>query len=390
MSEPAPAGTARGPLSGLRIVELAGAGPVPFAGMMLADHGAQVVRVERLGGEAPLIAPDKNILHRSRQTLALDLKQDEGAQVVRDLARCADGLMEGFRPGVMERLGLGPQVLCADNSRLVYGRMTGWGQDGPFAGAPGHDLNYIGLAGNLHGYGRAGAKPTPPANAVGDFGGGGMLLAFGMVSAILHARTTGCGQVIDCAMVDGAALLSSMTWALRASGLWCDERGVNLLDTGAPFYEVYETADGKFVSVAAIEARFYAQLRRLLGLADEALFDAQMDHSNWPAQKTRLAEIFRTRTRDDWCRHFHDSEACVAPVLSMQEAPRHPHNAVRETFVAAAELEQPAPAPRYSVTPTRPPAMPDGNGGDADALLAALGYEPGRIAALRARGILGE
>jgi alpha-methylacyl-CoA racemase len=393
MSEPSPA---RGPLAGLRIIEMAGKGPAPFAGMMLADHGAEVICIERPAARADdaaadevVIAPDKDVLNRSRVSIPIDLKHTEGVEVLRDLARGADGLIEGFRPGVMERMGVGPNVLCRDNPRLVYGRMTGWGQEGPLAQRPGHDLNYIALAGNLHGYGRAGAKPTPPANAVGDFGGGGMLLAFGMLAAILHARTTGEGQVIDCAMVDGAALLSSMTWALRASGLWRDERGVNLLDTGAPFYEVYETADGKFVSVAAIEPRFYAALLQELGLARDSAFSPQMDQRQWPARKERFAAIFRTGTREAWCARFAGTEACVAPVLEMTEAAANSHNASRRTFITVDGVQQPAPAPRYSLTALAAPTGPGRRAVTADRILASVGYDAARIVELRARHVLG-
>ena len=339
-----------GPLAGLKIVELVGIGPAPFAGMMLADNGAEVIRVDRPGASA---AP--SILNRSRRHVTADLKTPEGVATVRDLCRDADGLIEGFRPGVLERLGLHPDILLADNQRLVIGRMTGWGQTGPLADQPGHDINYIALAGNLHTYGRAGGKPTPPINAVGDFGGGGMLLAFGMLAAILSARSTGRGQMIDCAMVDGAAILAAMTWDFRARGLWRDERGVNLLDTGAHFYEVYETADGKFVSLGAIEPQFYAHFRALAGLADDPDFDPQMDARAWPALKAKLEALFRTRTRDEWCVLLEEAGVCFAPVLSMAEAPAHPHNAARGTFVDAGGVLQPAPAPRYSATHNDPP-----------------------------------
>ena len=328
-----------GVLRGLRIVELAGLAPAPFAAMMLADHGAEVIRIER-AGHAPPIPPDKDILRRSRaEILSLDLKREEDVERVRDLAREADGLIEGFRPGVMERLGLGPEPLLAKNPRLVYGRMTGWGQEGPLANAPGHDINYIALAGNLHGYGRAGDKPTPPANAVGDFGGGGMLLAFGMLAGILSARATGRGRVIDCAMVDGAALIAAQTWTLHAAGMWRDERGVNLLDSGAAFYDSYECADGNYVSVGAIEPQFFAALKEKLGLAA-----SQHD----PALRDELTALFRTQPRDHWCRLLEGTDACIAPVLSLAEAPEHPHNAARRTFISADGLVQPAPAPRFS------------------------------------------
>jgi alpha-methylacyl-CoA racemase len=337
-----------GALSGIRIVELAGLGPAPFAAMMLADHGATVIRVER-AGHAPLFPADKDVLNRSRTVVALDLKTEKGVARVRELVRDADGLIEGFRPGVMERLGLGPEVLLADNPRLVYGRMTGWGQDGPLAGAAGHDITYIALAGNLHGYGRAGDKPVPPANAVGDFGGGGMLLAFAMLAGILSARGTGKGQIVDCAMVDGAALLSAQTWALRASGLWKDERGVNLLDGGAAFYDSYECADGKYVAIGALEPRFFAVLAEKLNLSTP-----QHD----PGLRAELAAVFRSHPRAHWCALLEGTEACFAPVLSMAEAPGHRHNAVRGTFADIGGVTQPMPAPRFSRTPAQTPRMP--------------------------------
>ncbi|MBS0503442.1 MAG: CoA transferase [Proteobacteria bacterium] len=343
-----------GPLEGLRIVEMAGIGPGPFCGMMLADHGAEVIRVERQGAKH-LIDPARDPLQRSRTRVTADLKTPEGIATVRDICRTSDGLIEGFRPRVMERLGLGPDVLIGDNPRLVYGRMTGWGQTGPYAQAAGHDINYIALAGALHAFGRAGEKPTPPINLVGDFGGGGMLLAFGMVSAILSARTTGKGQVIDCAMTDGAALLMSMIWGFRAQGLWRDERGVNMLDTGAHFYDTYECADGKYVSVGAIEPQFYAELRRLAGLADDPDFEAQMNPAAWGALKAKLAAVFQTKTRDEWCEIVGMTDVCFAPVLSLEEAPRHPHNSTRGTFAEIGGVMQPMPAPRYSDTPLPAP-----------------------------------
>jgi alpha-methylacyl-CoA racemase len=373
-----------GPLEGVRIVEIAGIGPGPFCGMMLADHGAEVIRVERLGARVDPRDP----LVRSRKSIAVDMKKPEGVKVVRDLCRMAEGLIEGFRPGVMERLGLGPDVLLGDNPKLVYGRMTGWGQTGPYANAAGHDINYIALAGALHAYGRAGEKPTPPINMVGDFGGGGMLLAFGMVSAILSASRTGRGQVIDCAMVDGSAVLMSMIWGFKAVGMWRDERGVNLLDTGAHFYDTYECADGKFVSIGSIEPQFYAELRRLTGLTDDAEFDRQMDPSAWGPLKEKLTALFKTKTRDEWCALMEHTDVCFAPVLSMAEAPEHPHNAQRGTFGTVSGAVQPMPAPRYSATPTAEPRPSGKVGGDGEALLAALGYDTARIAALREAGAL--
>ncbi len=372
-----------GPLHGLRIVEMAGIGPGPFAGMMLADHGAEVIRVERPGARVDARDP----LLRSRRTIAVDLKAADGIALVRELAQGADGLIEGFRPGVMERLGLGPDVLLGDNPRLVYGRMTGWGQNGPYAHAAGHDINYIALAGALHGYGRAGDKPTPPINMVGDFGGGGMMLAFGMLAALRHAAATGQGQVIDAAMTDGAATLSAMIWGFRANGMWTDERGVNLLDTGAHFYDTYETSDGKWLSIGSIEPQFYAELRRLAGLADDRDFDAQMDRAAWGPLKAKLTALFLTRTRDDWCALMEATDVCFAPVLSMAEAPAHPHNAARGTFVETGGVVQPAPAPRYSVSATTAPVM----AGKVDSVevLEGLGFDADRIAALRGAGVIG-
>ena len=333
-----------GPLHGLRIIELAGIGPVPFAGMMLADHGAEVIRVER--PDASPSAGDP--LLRSRTSITLDLKSADSAAELRSLCKSADGLIEGFRPGVMERLGLGPDVLLGDNPKLVYGRMTGWGQDGPLAQKAGHDINFIALSGTLGALGRAGDKPTPPINLVGDFGGGGMLLAFGMVSALLAVKSGGTGQVVDCAMTDGSALLMTMMWGFRAQGRWTDDRGTNVIDTGAPFYETYETADGLFVAVGAIESQFYAELRRVLGIENDAQFDAQFDPAQWPAQKVEFARLFKAKTRAEWTAAFDQAEACVTPVLSMPEALEHPHNLERQTFVTMDGVPQPAPAPRFT------------------------------------------
>jgi alpha-methylacyl-CoA racemase len=331
-----------GVLQGVRIVEFAGIGPAPFAGMMLADHGAEVVRIER-EDQPPVIPPEFDILARGRaETLRLDLKSEAGTARVRQLAASADGLIEGYRPGVMERLGLSPDILCAANPRLVYGRMTGWGQEGPLALAAGHDINYIALAGALHTYGRAGGPPVPPVNAVADFGGGGMLLAFGMLAGILSARTSGRGKVVDCAMVDGAALISALTWSLKAAGMWKDERGANLLDTGAPFYDVYRCADGQWVAVGALEPAFFAVLKDRLALACS---------QNDPDLRTELAARFLEHPRDHWCRLLEASDACFAPVLSLADAPNHPHNAARGTFHTVAGVTQPAPAPRFEDPP---------------------------------------
>lgn len=343
-----------GPLAGINIIEFAGIGPGPFCGMMLADQGATVTVLHRPGS-----APDPRLaLSRSRKLVAIDLKSDEGIETARDLVKNADGLIEGFRPGVMERLGLGPDLLLADNPQLVYGRMTGWGQYGPLASAAGHDINYISLSGALHAFGRAGQKPTPPINMVGDFGGGGMMLAFGMVSALLHAKTGGTGQVVDCAMTDGSATLMAMIFDFHNIGQWRDERGVNLLDTGAHFYDSYETADSKYISIGSIEPQFYAKLRQVAGLAEDSDFDAQMDPRQWPALKVKLTALFKTKTRSQWCELMEGTDICFAPVLSLTEAKDHPHNVARQTFVDVDGLQQPAPVPRYSVTVSDPPKRP--------------------------------
>ncbi|MGK2911170.1 MAG: CaiB/BaiF CoA transferase family protein [Sphingobium sp.] len=340
-----------GPLAGIRIVEIAGIGPGPFAGMMLADHGAEVIRIERPGTPHDPFDP----LLRSRTTLTLDLKSPEDIARLRSLVSSAHGLIEGFRPGVMERLGLGPEVLLADNPALVYGRMTGWGQSGPLASRAGHDINYIAVSGTLGALGRAGEQPTPPINLVGDFGGGGMLLAFGIVSALLAVRNGAPGQVIDCAMSDGAALLMAMMWGFRGQGSWSEERGTNLLDTGAPYYDTFETADGQYVAIGAIEPQFYAILREKFGLSADPLLDSQDDRSLWPMQKVRIAEAVRAYTRDELCALFEGTDACVTPVLSMTESLAHPHNIARKTFITLNGYAQPAPAPRYSVMPCASP-----------------------------------
>ncbi|MDZ7587985.1 MAG: CaiB/BaiF CoA-transferase family protein [Parasphingorhabdus sp.] len=343
-----------GPLTGIKIIEFAGIGPGPFCGMMLADHGAEVTVLHRPGG-----APDPRFaLSRSRKLEAIDLKSPEGTARARALCAASDGLIEGFRPGVMERLGLGPDILLSDNPALVYGRMTGWGQTGPMAQAAGHDINYIALSGALHAFGRAREKPTPPINMVGDFGGGGMMLAFGMVAALLHAKTTGQGQIVDAAMTDGSALLMAMIHDYHNIGHWRDERGVNLLDTGAHFYDSYETADGEYIAIGSIEPQFYAELRRLTGLTDDPDFDAQMNPVQWGPLKEKLTAIFKTRSRAEWCGLMEGSDVCFAPVLSLSDAPAHPHNAARATFINVDGRIQPAPAPRYSVTATGAPRVP--------------------------------
>ena len=374
-----------GPLSGLRIVEFAGIGPGPFCGMMLADHGAEVIRIDRAagtrGGSQPVSS--KDVLARGRKSIALDLKSAEGVALARRLAASADGLIEGFRPGVMERLGLGPEELLSDNPRLVYGRMTGWGQTGPYALWAGHDINYIALAGALAHFGRAGGKPTPPINMVGDFGGGGMMLAFGMVSALLNVARGGDGQVIDCAMTDGTALLMSMMHGMKNMGVWSEELGANMLDTGAHFYDSYETEDGKFVSIGSIEPQFYAELRRLAGLADDTDFDAQHDRARWGALKDRLAALFKTRTRAEWDALMEHTDVCYAPVLTMSEAALHPHNLARGTFIEVGGSVQPAPAPRYSGTATPTPEPAPMPGEHSDAILRSLGMSAEEIGRLR-------
>ena len=373
-----------GTLKGLRIIEIAGIGPGPFCAMMLADHGAEVIRVDRLRGDPLSGGP----LARSRKSIAVDIRKPEGAAVVRDLAKNADGLIEGNRPGVMERLGLGPDALLKENEKLVYGRMTGWGQTGPLAGAAGHDINYISLAGVLHGCGRADGPPTPPVNYLGDFGGGGMLLAFGMVSALLAVKNGAPGQVIDCAMTDGSALLTTMIWGMRAQGVWRDERGANLLDTGAHFYNTFRTRDGAWISIGSIEPKFYALLRDKLGLQARPEFDAQMDRAHWPALTEELRAIFLTKTRAQWCDLLEGTDVCFGPVLSMAEAPDHPHNAARRTFTDVGGVTQPAPAPRFSASRERTPTPPRAIGADTDEILMLAGCDAERIGSLRRAGIV--
>ena len=379
-----------GPLSGVRVIEIAGIGPGPFCAMMLADMGADVIRVDRAqsvrGGDPS--APPADVLNRGRRSIGVDLKHPDGVAVVLDLVEGADALLEGFRPGVAERLGIGPDDCLARNPKLVYGRMTGWGQSGPYAHTAGHDINYIALAGALDPIGRAGGPPVPPLNLVGDFGGGGLMLAFGMVCALLEASRTGEGQVVDAAMVDGAAVLMTMFHAFTAMGIWNDERGTNLLDTGAHFYDTYETADGKYVSIGSIEPQFYAELLRLTGLTDDADFAAQMERSRWPELTERLAEVFRTKTRDEWCEIMEGTDVCFAPVLSLAEAPEHPHNVERGTFQEVAGVIQPSPAPRFSDTPgaiQRPPAHA---GQHTDEVLAEWGFDADRINKLRESGAI--
>ncbi|MGQ0802244.1 MAG: CaiB/BaiF CoA transferase family protein [Actinomycetota bacterium] len=377
-----------GPLSGVRMIEIAGIGPGPFAAMMLADMGADVIRVDRAQVVSGAFdAPNKEVLNRGRRSVGIDLKAADGVETLMRLVGQADALIEGFRPGVAERLGIGPDDCHARNPKLVYGRMTGWGQEGPYAQAAGHDINYIALGGALAHFGRAGAKPTPPINLVGDFGGGGMLLAFGVACGIVEARSSGKGQVIDAAMVDGTAILMTMMWGLRAIGFWEDERGVNVLDTGAPFYDTYETADGGFVSLGSLEPQFYAEMLERLGIDDGEL-PAQMDRSGWPKLRERLTELFKSKTRDEWCEILEGTDACFAPVLPMSEAAEHPHMKARGTIVEEFGLAQPAPAPRFSRTPGSiqgPPAWP---GQHTDEVLADWGFDTDELAKLRDAGAI--
>lgn len=376
-----------GPLHGRKIVEIAGIGPGPFAAMMLADMGADVIRVSRPSSGMLSMAENEKLDfgNRGKRCIALNLKDPQAVDVVLRLIDEADAMLEGNRPGVMEKLGLGPDVCLQRNPRLVYGRMTGWGQDGPLAHAAGHDLNYIALTGALHAIGEKGGKPVVPLNLIGDFGGGGLLLAYGIVCAILEAQSSGKGQVVDAAMVDGASALMTMMYGAFQSGFWRDERGSNMLDGGSHFYGVYETADGKYVSIGSIEPQFYAQLLEKLGLADEQL-PHQHDARRWDALKERFAAIFRSRTRDEWCAIMEGSDVCFAPVLALGEVATHSHAVARAGFFENDGIWQPAPAPRFSRTVPATPAMAVRIGADTDAILAAIGYDAPQIEALRSTG----
>ncbi len=372
-----------GPLHGARVVELAGLGPGPFAAMLLADLGADVIRVDRIDDNA--LAPRAYVMHRGRRSVAVDLKQPESRELVLRLVDRADVLIEGRRPGVMERLRLGPADCLARNPRLAYGRVTGWGQSGPLSSTAGHDIDYIALSGALSTVARHGERPVPPVNLLGDMGGGGAFLALGLVAAMWEAARSGRGQVVDAAMVDGSAVLTTMLHGMLAQGRWRDEAGVNFADTGAPFYEVYECADGKHVVVGALERPFYQQLLAGLGL-DEADLPDRRDETSWPTLKARFAAVFRTRTRDEWAKVFEQTDACVAPVLSLTEAPDHQHNVERETFVEHGGIRQPAPAPRFSRTPATLGLTPPAPGDQTNEILAELGYDDDDIARLRAAG----
>jgi alpha-methylacyl-CoA racemase len=375
------------PLDGVQVVELAGIGPVPFAGMLLADLGADVVRVDRPSAVAAAdpARPSQDPMARGKRSVGVDLKHPDGVALVLRLVTAADVLIEGFRPGVTERLGVGPEPCLAANPRLVYGRMTGWGQEGPLAQDAGHDIDYLAVAGALAHIGRFGAAPTPPINLVADFGGGANLLVVGVLAALFDAARTGAGTVVDAAMVDGAALLMAPFFAARASGFWRDERGTNMLDSGAYFYDAYECADGRHVAVGAIEPQFHAALLAGLGLDGATDLPDQMDREAWPAMKERLAGIFRTRTRDGWVEAFAGTDACVAPVLTMEEAARSPHLRSRGTVVESGGVPQPAPAPRVggALPLPGPPVVP---GADTDAVLSALGVPADEVARLRAAG----
>lgn len=377
-----------GPLFGLKIVEFAGIGPGPMCGMLLADLGAEVLRIDRMvaSGLGIRRAPEFDLLNRGKRTVSLDLKSAEGVSFARRVVAAGDGLIEGFRPGTMERLGLGPEECLADNPRLVYGRVTGFGQTGPLAQAAGHDLNYIALSGVLHAIGRQGAAPTPPLNLVGDFGGGGLMLAHGMLAALWCVQRGGPGQVVDAAMVDGAAALMTSMFGLYGAGAHLRDRGTNLLDSGAPHYDVYRCADGEYVSVAPIERKFRSVLLERLGVAeDEFDFD---DPRRWRDDKARLAAIFATRTRQQWCELLEGSDACFAPVLAPQEAYTHAHNRARETFVEIAGVRQPSPAPRFQATPATRPRPPHTDDACAFEQLRNWGVEPGMIESLAGSGLL--
>jgi alpha-methylacyl-CoA racemase len=375
---------AGGVLSHLRVLEFAGKGPVPFAAMVLADFGAEVVRIERvpLPEHHPDYRPEFDLLQRGRPAIGIDLRTEAGRALVLDLTERADILIEGYRPGSMERLGLGPEPCLTRNPRLVYGRATGWGQDGPLASAAGHDINFLALSGVLAMLGRADAPPTPPANLLADFGGGGMLLLVGVLAAALSAAATNQGQVVDSAMLEGRSLLTTLLHGLMAAGQWNEQRGTNLLDTGAPYYDVYATADGGWIAVGAVEPKFYRALLGPLGLAADELFADQADRSRWPAMRQRLTTVFAVRTRDDWVRAFDGVDACVTPVLDVGEAARHPHNVARGLFAVADGVRRPSPAPRFSRTPA---AVPGRQAGPA---LASWGLSAGRLEALASQGIV--
>jgi len=375
-----------GPLAGVKVLEFEAIGPGPFAGMLLADMGADVLLVDRAASSDLGLKRERwmDVMLRGRRSVTLDLKTKDGVVAALELVARADALIEGFRPGVMERLGLGPEACLKLNPKLVYGRMTGWGQDGPLAPRAGHDINYIALAGVLNAFGRKGQAPVPPLNLVGDFGGGGMLLGFGIACGLLHAQKTGQGQVVDAAMVEGASLLAAMFSGFLAAGRWTEERGANLLDTGAPWYDCYETKDGKYVAIGAIEAKFFEELVQRLGLSG---LPPQNERARWPEMREAFARTFRQKTRDEWVKVFEGSDACFAPVLSFSEARRHPHTLARHGHISMARLEQPAPAPRFSATPAEVSRVPPERGALGRAALKDWGFSAADIERLKQAGL---
>jgi len=375
-----------GPLNGIKILEVGGIGPGPFCGMMLSDMGAEIVRVERKGGLS-LSDPKYDLLTRNRKSISINLRNPQGVETLLKMIEQVDALQEGFRPGVMEKLGVGPDICLKRNPRLVYGRMTGWGQEGPLSHAAGHDINYIALSGALHTIGRKDQNPVPPLNLVGDFGGGGMLLAFGMVCALLETQKSGQGQVVDAAMTDGSATLMTMIYGLKAAGIWKDEPGTNLLDTGAHFYDTYETADNKFIAIGAIEPQFYELLLELAEI-DDPDFQNQLDFARWPQLKEKLTILFKTKTRDAWCEIMEGSDICFAPVLSMSEAPEHPHNKQRNTFIKNNGVLQPAPCPRFSRTAPEVRNPPPTPGQDTESVLADFGFSGREIDSLKTSEVI--
>ena len=372
-----------GPLKGLKIIEMAGIGPGPFCGMVLADLGAEIIRVDR--ASAIGTGSKQEPSNRGKKSIAVDLKAKEGVEVVLKLVETADAIFEGFRPGVMERLGIGPEVCLARNDRIVFGRMTGWGQEGPLANAAGHDINYISLSGALAAIGRPGSPPVPPLNLIGDFGGGGMLLALGLVAALLESKESKKGQVVDAAMTDGSALLMTMIYSMQSSGMWKTTMGSNLLDGGSHFYDTYECKDGKFISIGSIEPQFYALLCQIAEL-DEKVFSKQMSRDLWPEQKEEIKKIFVKKTRDEWCELMEGTDVCFAPVLDMSEAPEHPHNKERKTFIDLEGVTQPAPAPRFSRTEPEVVSSPSIVGEHTNEVLSSIGLSEEDISSLKTSG----
>jgi alpha-methylacyl-CoA racemase len=372
-----------GPLKGLKIIEMAGIGPGPFCGMVLADLGAKIIRVDR--ASAIGTGSKQDAANRGKKSIAVDLKSEEGVEVVLKLVETADAIFEGFRPGVMERLGLGPDVCLERNERIVFGRMTGWGQEGPLANAAGHDINYISLTGALAAIGRPGSPPVPPLNLIGDFGGGGMLLALGLLAALLESKESKKGQVVDAAMTDGSALLMTMIYSMYSSGMWKTSMGSNLLDGGSHFYDTYECKDGKFISLGSIEPQFYALLCQIAEL-DESIFGKQMSRDSWPEQKEAIKKIILDKTRDEWCELMEGTDVCFAPVLDMSEAPKHPHNVERKTFIDLEGVTQPAPAPRFSRTEPEVVSSPSIVGEHTDEVLTSIGFSDEDINTLKTSG----